>query len=81
MRVVLMYTVRVRDVVKVRVTHFGGVTTSNYVLLKAPANAVGSKIWTCYDNLPAQQWFYTADNRIALENQGMYRDLCRSSAT
>ena len=29
------------------------------------------KIWTCYDNLPAQQWYYTDDNRIALENQGM----------
>ena len=29
------------------------------------------KIWMCYDNLPAQQWFFTDDNRIALENQGL----------
>ena len=29
------------------------------------------KIWTCYDNLKAQKWFYTNDNRIALENQGL----------
>ncbi|KAF9529141.1 G-X-X-X-Q-X-W domain-containing protein [Crepidotus variabilis] len=39
-----------------------------------PANAVGMKIWTCYDNLPAQQWFYTDDNRIALQN-GLCLDL------
>jgi len=36
----------------------------------APGNGVGMKIWQCYDNLPAQQWHYTDDNRIALENQG-----------
>jgi hypothetical protein len=35
-----------------------------------PANGVGLKIWQCFDNLPAQQWFYTDDNRIALEGQG-----------
>ncbi|KAF8903451.1 G-X-X-X-Q-X-W domain-containing protein, partial [Gymnopilus junonius] len=35
-----------------------------------PANGVSMKIWECFDNLPAQQWFYTDDNRIALENQG-----------
>jgi 4-diphosphocytidyl-2C-methyl-D-erythritol kinase len=39
------------------------------------ANGVGLKIWQCYDNLPAQQWYYTADNRIALENQGFCADL------
>ena len=32
------------------------------------------KIWTCYDNLPAQEWYYTDDNRIALENQGFCLD-------
>lgn len=37
----------------------------------SPANGVGMKIWTCYDNLPAQEWYYTDDNRVALENQGM----------
>ncbi len=36
-----------------------------------PANGVQLKIWQCYDNLPGQQWYYRADNRIALENQGM----------
>ena len=27
------------------------------------------KIWTCFDALPAQTWFLTDDNRIALLNQ------------
>ena len=35
-----------------------------------PANGVGMKIWQCFDNLPAQDWFYTADDRVALTNQG-----------
>lgn len=28
------------------------------------------KIWECFDNLPAQDWFYTDDKRVALTNQG-----------
>jgi len=36
-----------------------------------PANGVQLKLWECHDNLPAQQWYYTDDNRIALDNQGM----------
>ena len=28
------------------------------------------KIWQCYSGLAAQTWYYTDDNRIALENQG-----------
>ena len=28
------------------------------------------KIWQCYDNLPAQAWYYTDDERIALTGQG-----------
>jgi len=36
----------------------------------APANGVGMKIWQCFDNLPAQDWFYTADNRVALTGTG-----------
>ena len=40
-----------------------------------PGNGVGMKIWTCFNNLPAQQWFYTGDNRIALENKGLCLDL------
>ena len=27
------------------------------------------KIYTCYDNLPVQQWYYTNDKRIALQRQ------------
>ncbi|CAA7269993.1 unnamed protein product [Cyclocybe aegerita] len=42
---------------------------------ESPANGVGLKIWQCYDNLPAQQWHYTDDNRIALEGQGQCTDL------
>jgi hypothetical protein len=33
------------------------------------------KIWTCYDGLPQQDWWWTGDNRIALTNQGMCLDL------
>lgn len=36
-----------------------------------PGNAIGMKIWQCYDNLAAQKWFFTDDNRIALENRGL----------
>ena len=28
------------------------------------------KIWQCYEGLAAQQWYYTDDNRIAVEGQG-----------
>ncbi|KAF8966640.1 G-X-X-X-Q-X-W domain-containing protein [Flammula alnicola] len=37
----------------------------------SPANGVGLKLWQCYSGLAAQQWYYTDDNRIALEGQGM----------
>ena len=37
----------------------------------SPENSVGMKIWQCFDNLPAQDWFYTNDGRIALTDQGM----------
>jgi len=40
-----------------------------------PGNGVGMKIWQCYDNLPAQEWFYTADRRIALTGRGLCLDL------
>ncbi|KAG6908081.1 hypothetical protein DXG01_006216 [Tephrocybe rancida] len=41
----------------------------------APASGVRLKIWTCYDNLAAQSWYYTDDKRIALENAGQCVDL------
>ncbi|RDB19628.1 Extracellular exo-alpha-L-arabinofuranosidase [Hypsizygus marmoreus] len=40
-----------------------------------PGNGIGMKIWKCYDNLPAQQWYYTDDNRIALAGKGLCLDL------
>lgn len=42
-----------------------------------PSNKTPMKIYTCYDNLPAQQWFYTNDKRIALEGQGKNEYLSR----
>ncbi|KAJ8520470.1 hypothetical protein ONZ45_g2708 [Pleurotus djamor] len=41
----------------------------------APANGIGMKIWTCFDNLPAQQWYYTGDLRVAVEGKGQCLDL------
>lgn len=41
----------------------------------APGNGVAMKLWQCFDDLPAQQWYYTNDNRIALEGQGSFVDL------
>ncbi|KAG6906890.1 hypothetical protein DXG01_011478 [Tephrocybe rancida] len=40
-----------------------------------PHKGVGVKIWQCYANLPAQTWFYTADNRIALKDKGLCLDV------
>jgi hypothetical protein len=35
-----------------------------------PTSGVGMKIWQCFDGLPAQAWYYTNDNRIALTDRG-----------
>ncbi|TFK19341.1 G-X-X-X-Q-X-W domain-containing protein [Coprinopsis marcescibilis] len=40
-----------------------------------PGNAVQMKLWQCFDNLPAQQWDFTIDNRIVLNNRGLCLDL------
>ena len=40
--------------------------------LLAPADGTQMKIWQCYSGLAAQTWFYTGDDRIALENQGLF---------
>ncbi|KAF9443177.1 carbohydrate-binding module family 13 protein [Macrolepiota fuliginosa MF-IS2] len=45
-----------------------------------PGNAVGMKIWECYDSLPAQQWYYTDDNRVELEGTGLCLDLTNGLA-
>ncbi|TFK21499.1 G-X-X-X-Q-X-W domain-containing protein [Coprinopsis marcescibilis] len=41
----------------------------------SPANGVGMKIWQCYDNLPAQQWVFTDENRIVLQGASQCLDL------
>ncbi|KAF9442685.1 carbohydrate-binding module family 13 protein [Macrolepiota fuliginosa MF-IS2] len=46
-----------------------------------PANGIGMKIWECFNNLPAQDWFYTSDQRIALTNQGLCLDLTNGDLT
>ena len=38
------------------------------------------KIWTCYDNLPAQDWTYTA-NALQLAGTGLCLDLTNGSLT
>ncbi|KAL0953322.1 hypothetical protein HGRIS_004567 [Hohenbuehelia grisea] len=37
------------------------------------------KIWTCYDDLPAQAWYYTADRRTAVTGKGQCLDLTNGS--
>ncbi|KAF9466905.1 G-X-X-X-Q-X-W domain-containing protein [Collybia nuda] len=44
-----------------------------------PGNNVGMKIWRCYDDLPAQAWLYTTDNRIGLYNTDQCLDLTDGS--
>jgi hypothetical protein len=44
-----------------------------------PGDGVQMKIWQCYDGLAAQQWYFTDDNRIALEGQGQCLDLTNGS--
>ena len=39
------------------------------------------KIWQCYAGLSQQTWYYTDDDRIALENQGQCLDLTNGSKT
>ncbi|KAL0955591.1 hypothetical protein HGRIS_001827 [Hohenbuehelia grisea] len=46
-----------------------------------PGSGTLMKIWQCFDNLPAQQWFHTGDNRIALENKGQCLDLPSGNST
>ena len=38
-------------------------------------NRVGMKLWQCYEGLAQQTWYYTDDNRIAVEGQGQCLDL------
>lgn len=45
----------------------------------SPGNGIGMKIWTCYDNLPAQQFYRTDDLRFAVEGKGQCLDLTDGS--
>ena len=36
-----------------------------------PGNGAEVKIWECFDNLHAQQWFFTGDSRLAVEGSGI----------
>ena len=47
--------------------------TSNPSL--APGNGVQMKIWECYSGLAQQTWYYTDDNRIAVQGYGQCLDL------
>ncbi|EIM22544.1 hypothetical protein E3Q22_04355 [Wallemia mellicola] len=40
-----------------------------------PGSGIKAKIWQCYDGLPAQNFWYTGDNRIAVTGQGQCLDL------
>jgi len=51
-------------------THSTSLPDGNSIHPLAPASGTGAKIWTCFDNLPAQQWTYTPDNYIRLTNTG-----------
>jgi len=46
-----------------------------------PVSGTYMKIWKCYDNLPAQAWHYTNDNRIALTGRGQCLDLTNGVLT
>ncbi|KAH8822421.1 20 kDa protein having G-X-X-X-Q-X-W motif-containing protein [Flagelloscypha sp. PMI_526] len=40
-----------------------------------PGNNTPMKIWQCSSALPQQRWYFTDDNRIALEGKGLCLDL------
>jgi hypothetical protein len=44
------------------------------VLSADPGDFVSMKIWKCYD-IPAQHWYFTEDNRIAVTDRGQCLDL------
>ncbi|KAF9447224.1 carbohydrate-binding module family 13 protein [Macrolepiota fuliginosa MF-IS2] len=46
-----------------------------------PTNGTQMKIWECFANLPAQEWFLTSDDRVALLNQGLCLDLTNGDTT
>jgi hypothetical protein len=36
-----------------------------------PANSIGMKIWQCYNNLPAQAWHYSNNDKLSLNGNGL----------
>ena len=53
--------------------HFGSgsIIDTLHILRIGPASGVGLKIWQCFDNLQAQEWYYTDDQRIDLNGTGL----------
>ncbi|KAF8914423.1 carbohydrate-binding module family 13 protein [Gymnopilus junonius] len=47
----------------------------------SPANGVGMKIWQCYDDLRAQQWYYGPDNSLTLDGTAFCLDLTNGVLT
>jgi hypothetical protein len=47
----------------------------------SPTSGTKMKIWQNYTGIPAQSWWYTADNRIALTGQGLCLDLTNGDTT
>jgi len=41
----------------------------------SPGNGAKMKIWTCYEGLAAQQWYWTDNNHIMLTGKGLCLDL------
>ncbi|KAL1408566.1 hypothetical protein Q8F55_005379 [Vanrija albida] len=47
----------------------------------SPGNGVPLKIWQCYPGLTQQTWWYTDDNRLAVQGQGQCIDLTNGDLT
>ncbi|KAF7770762.1 hypothetical protein Agabi119p4_6736 [Agaricus bisporus var. burnettii] len=48
---------------------------------RTPLLGTPMKIWQCLENLPAQEWFLTSDDRIALVDRGLCLDLTNGNLT
>ena len=62
-------TVSTQD--RVSISGRGSIIYTLHILRIGPASGVGLKIWQCFDNLQAQGWYYTDDQRIDLNGTGL----------
>ena len=58
---------------------FSPITHNSLSADAAPANGIPLKIWTCYDNLPAQSWTYTSSSQLELATGDLCVDLTNGS--